>query len=316
MFSFIEQNLLNFAIENKLRIDYNTKSKSQQESKIDLQPQLNIRRIIYPFLQTIILYNSEAGDLNMAVKSAISFGLVHIPISLHTATQDTDIHFNQLHKDDHERIRYKKVCGHCGKEVAASDIVKGFEYDKDKYVVVTDEEIEKIKTEKEKSMQILHFANLNQISPVYFDKTYHAVPESGGEKAFELLRRALMDEQKIAIAKTVLGSKETLLAIIPREEGVLIQLMLYEDEVKMLPQGYKKPEVNDAELQMAKTLISSMDKPFKPENYKDEYQEKLKKLIQDKIEGKEIVAPAEEPRNVVDLMEALKQSLAALNKGA
>ncbi len=252
----------------------------------------------------------------MAVKSAISFGLVHIPISLHTATQDTDIHFNQLHKDDHERIRYKKVCGHCGKEVAASDIVKGFEYDKDKYVVVTDEEIEKIKTEKEKSMQILHFANLNQISPVYFDKTYHAVPESGGEKAFELLRRALMDEQKIAIAKTVLGSKETLLAIIPREEGVLIQLMLYEDEVKMLPQGYKKPEVNDAELQMAKTLISSMDKPFKPENYKDEYQEKLKKLIQDKIEGKEIVAPAEEPRNVVDLMEALKQSLAALNKGA
>lgn len=252
----------------------------------------------------------------MAIKSAISFGLVHIPISLHTATQDTDIHFNQLHKDDHERIRYKKVCGHCGKEVAGSDIVKGFEYDKDKYVVITDDEIEKIKTEKEKSMQILHFANLNQISPVYFDKTYHAVPESGGEKAFELLRRALMDEQKIAVAKTVLGAKETLLAIIPREEGILIQLMLYEDEVKMLPQGYKKPEVNDAELQMAKTLISSMDKPFEPENYKDEYQEKLKKLIQDKIEGKEITAPAEEPRNVVDLMEALKQSLAALNKGA
>lgn len=252
----------------------------------------------------------------MATKSAISFGLVHIPISLHTATQDTDIHFNQLHKDDHERIRYKKVCGHCGEEVKTTDIIKGFEYDKEKYVVVTDDDFEKIKTEKEKSMQILHFANLNQISPVYFDKTYHAVPEAGGEKAFELLRRALMDEQKIAIAKTVLGTKETLLAIIPREEGILIQLMFYEDEVKLLPQGYKKPEVSEAELTMAKSLISSMDKPFEPENYKDEYQQKLKAMIQDKIDGKEVVAPQEKATTVVDLMEALKQSIELSKKGA
>lgn len=252
----------------------------------------------------------------IATKSAISFGLVHIPISLHTATQDTDIHFNQLHKDDHERIRYKKVCGHCGEEVKSNDIVKGFEYDKEKYVIVTEDDFEKIKTEKEKSMQILHFANLNQISPVYFDKTYHAVPEAGGEKAFELLRRALMDEQKIAIAKTVLGTKETLLAIIPRDEGILIQLMFYEDEVKLLPQGYKKPEVNEAELTMAKTLISSMDKPFEPENYKDEYQQKLKTMIQGKIEGKEVVAPQENVATVVDLMEALKQSIELSQKGA
>lgn len=161
----------------------------------------------------------------MATKSAISFGLVHIPISLHTATQDIDISFNQIHKEDNERIRYKKVCGHCGTEVKTEDIIKGFEYEKDKYVTVSNDDFEKIKTEKEKSMQILHFADLNQISPVYYDKTYHAVPESGGEKAFELLRAALMSEQKIAIAKTVLGTKETLLAIIPREEGILIQTM-------------------------------------------------------------------------------------------
>ena len=154
----------------------------------------------------------------MATKSAISFGLVHIPISLHTATTDIDIRLNQLHSEDHERIRYKKVCGHCGKEVKTENIVKGFEYEKDQYVIITDDDFENIKTEKDKTMQILHFANLNQISPVYYDKTYHAVPELGGEKAFELLRRSLMDEQKIAIAKTVLGTKDTLLALIPREE--------------------------------------------------------------------------------------------------
>ena len=245
----------------------------------------------------------------MAVKSAISFGLVHIPISLHTATQDIDISFNQLHKDDHARIRYKKVCGHCGTEVKTDDIVKGFEYEKDKYVTVNNDDFEKIKTEKERSIQIMHFANLNQISPVYYDKTYHAVPEKGGEKAFELLRSALMSEQKIAVAKTVLGTKETLLAIIPREDGILIQTMFFEEEVKILPHGYKKPEVVDAELQMAKTLISSMAEPFDPEKYHNEYQQKLKSMIQDKIEGKETVEPQETVTTVIDIMEALKQSI-------
>ncbi|MDD4169378.1 MAG: Ku protein, partial [Desulfotomaculaceae bacterium] len=144
-------------------------------------------------------------------KSVITFGMVAIPIAMYTATQDNDIHFNQLHKEDNSRIRYKKTCAHCGKEIKAEDIVKGFEYDKDKYVVITNDEIEKIKSEKEKSIQILHFAQLNQISPVYYDKTYQAVPETGGEKAFGLLRAALMAEQKIAIGKTVMGTKDTLL---------------------------------------------------------------------------------------------------------
>jgi DNA end-binding protein Ku len=246
----------------------------------------------------------------MATKSAISFGLVHIPISLHTATTDIDIRFNQLHREDHERIRYKKVCSHCGKEVKTENIVKGFEYEKDQYVIITDDDFENIKTEKDKTMQILHFANLNQISPVYYDKTYHAVPELGGEKAFELLRRALMDEQKIAIAKTVLGTKDTLLAIIPREEGLLVQTMFFEEEVKDLPKSYKKHSVDEAELNMAKTLITSMDTPFDPSMYHDEYQSRLKELISQKISGKEVVSPASEPKgNVIDLMEALQKSI-------
>jgi len=246
----------------------------------------------------------------MATKSAISFGLVHIPIGMHTATSDHDVKFNQLHKNDHERVRYKKVCGHCGVEVKNEDIVKGFEYDKDQYVVVTEDDFEKIKTEKDRSIHILHFANLNQISPVYFDKTYHAVPELGGEKAFELLRTAMMDEGKIAIAKSVLGTKETLMALIPREEGILAQTMFFEDEIKELPKTYARLEVNEAELTMAKTLITSMVQPFQPQEYHDEYQARLKELIAKKVAGKEVVSPSSEPRNnIINLMDALQASI-------
>lgn len=220
-------------------------------------------------------------------KSVISFGMVAIPISMYTATTDNDIRFNQLHKDDNSRIRYKKTCGHCGKEVKSDDIVKGFEYEKDKYVVITNEEIEKIKTEKEKSIQILHFAQLNQISPVYYEKTYQAVPQTGGEKAFELLRIALMAEQKIAIGKAVIGTKDTLMAIIPREDGILISTMFFADEVKELQKNYNKPEVLEDEVNMAKLLINSMDTPFDPGQYKDDYQVKLRELIETKISGKE-----------------------------
>lgn len=246
----------------------------------------------------------------VAHKSMIAFGLVAIPIAMYTATRDNDIHFNQLHKEDKSRIRYKKTCAHCGKELTAEDIVKGYEYDKDQYVVVTDAEIEKIKSEKDKSIQILHFANLDQISPVYYDKTYQAVPGLGGEKAFELLRSALMSEQKIAIGKTVLGTKDTLMVLIPREKGMLITTMYYEDEIKELQKTYAKPDLSEQEMAMAKTLINSMDTPFAPAAYQDEYQIKLRALIESKVAGKEIVTPAEEgPGNIINLMDALKASV-------
>ncbi len=246
----------------------------------------------------------------MSRKSVITFGMVAIPIAMYTTTQDNDIHFNQLHKEDNSRIRYKKTCAHCGKEVKAEDIVKGFEYDDDKYVIVTDDEIEKIKTEKEKSIQILHFAQLNQISPVYYEKTYQAAPEAGGEKAFELLRSALMAEQKIAIGKTVMGTKDTLMAIIPREEGILISTMFYGDDIKEFQKQYTKPEVSEQELNMATTLINSMDTPFDPAKYKDEYQTRLRELIETKISGKQVIASEPDTTGkVIDLMEALKASV-------
>jgi len=241
--------------------------------------------------------------------------MVAIPVAMYTATQDNDIHFNQLHKEDNSRIRYKKTCAHCGKELKPEDIVRGYEYDDDKYVVITDEEIENIKTEKEKSIQILHFAQLNQISPVYYNKTYQAIPEPGGEKAFELLRSALMAEQKIAIGKAVIGTKDTLMAIIPREDGIIIATMFYADEIKELQKTYTKPKVSEQESKMARLLINSMDTPFDPAMYKDEYQEKLRMLIESKISGKEVVAAKTEgPVKVIDLMEALKASVEKAKK--
>ncbi len=243
-------------------------------------------------------------------KGAISFGLVYIPVALYTATKDNDVHFNQLHKEDHSRIRYKKTCAHCGKEVTSSDIIKGFEYDKDKYVIMTDDDFEKIKTEKDKTIQILQFADLETINPIYYEKSYHTVPETGGEKAFELLRTAMKEENKVAIAKTVMGNKETLLAIIPAQDNILVSTMFFDEDIKELPKSYTKPELNEGELTMAKTLIESMVKPFEPSLYKDEYQERLRSLIEQKISGKEIVAPKEEaPSNVIDLMDALKRSI-------
>lgn len=251
----------------------------------------------------------------IARKSVITFGMVAIPIAMYTATQDNDIHFNQLHKEDNSRIRYKKTCAHCGKEIKTEDIVKGFEYNEDQYVIVTDDEIEKIKTEKEKSIQILHFAQLNQISPVYYDKTYQAVPEPGGEKAFELLRAALMSEQKIAIGKAVMGTKDTLMAIIPREDGILISTMFYADDIKEKQKQYSKPDLSEQELSMAKLLINSMDTPFDPEKYKDEYQVKLRELIEAKIAGREVVAAEPEGTGkVIDLMEALRASIEKAKK--
>lgn len=243
-------------------------------------------------------------------RGAISFGMVHIPVGLYTATQDNDIHFNQLCKADGSRVKYKKVCASCGKEVGSKDIVKGFEYEPNKYVTLTDEDFEKAKSEKDKSIQILHFTDLQNVHPIYFDKTYHAIPEQGGDKAYELLRRAMLEERKIAVAKTVLGTKEKLLALIPTEHGLLVETLFFADEIKDAPKEPANVQVADAELQMAKTLIGAMVKPFEPEQFKDEYREKLWEIINGKIQGKEIVVSDDTVEyNVINLMDALKQSL-------
>ena len=245
-----------------------------------------------------------------AQKAAISFGLVHIPVALHTAAQDSDIHFNQLCKEDGSRVKYKKVCANCGKEVGTQDIIKGFEFAPGQYVTMTDADFEKAKTEKDRTVQIIHFADLSSIPPVFYDKTYHAVPELGGDKAYELLRRAMYEEKKVAVAKAVLGQSEKLLALIPTAEEILIETMFFADEIKEMPKDIAHPDLTEPEMNMAKTLVNSMVQNFNPEQYHNEYQKRLREIIEAKINGEEITAaPEERPSNVIDLMEALQKSL-------
>jgi len=250
-----------------------------------------------------------------ATKTVLSFGLVAIPVALHTATQQSDVGFHQLHGEDQRRIRYKKVCEGCGKEVKQGEIVKGYEFEKNRHVVVADEELEAIKTEKDKSIQILHFVEAVEISSICYDKAYYALPEAGGEKAFELLRQALEDEGKIGIGKTVLGTKEALMAILPQEDGLVVQTLFFADEIKPPPKAKAPPQVAAQELAMARKLVQSMDAPFDLVDYKDEYQAKLRQLLEEKIAGEEISLPKKSALvNISDLMDAFKQSIEQAEK--
>lgn len=248
------------------------------------------------------------------MKGAISFGLLHVPISLHTATQDNDIHFNQLCREDGSRVKYKKICANCGKEVSGNDIVKGFEIEPGRYVTLTDEDFEKAKVKKDKTIQILHFADIHDIRPIYFDKTYHVIPEAGGDKAYELLRRCMREENTVAIAKGVIGQSEHLMVLIPTDAGILAETLFFHDEVKAMPKEPAKPELSEQEVTMGKTIINSMKEAFEPAKYHDEYRERLWEIIQAKANNQEITAaPEERPTNVISMMDALQKMLEQAN---
>lgn len=246
----------------------------------------------------------------VAHKGSISMGLVLIPVGLYKTTVDNDIHFNQLCRESKQRIQYKKYCRHCDTEVTSDDIIKGYEYEKGKYVVMTNEELEKLKTKKDKTIHILQFAKISEVNMIYFEKDYYAVPDSGAEKAYELLRQSLLAEKKVAIAKTVMGTNEKLLVLYPTKNGIIVKTLFYEDEIASMPKSVPKMKLDENELNMAKLLIQNMTKPFEAAAYQDEYQARLREAIMKKIQGQEIVAvDSGEPSNVIDLMEALQKSL-------
>ena len=246
----------------------------------------------------------------VAHKGSISMGLVLIPVGLYKTTVDNDIHFNQLCRESKQRIQYKKYCRHCDTEVTSDDIIKGYEYEKGKYVVMTNEELEKLKTKKDKTIHILQFAKISEVNRIYFEKDYYAVPDSGAEKAYELLRQSLLAEKKVAIAKTVMGTNEKLLVLYPTKNGIIVKTLFYEDEIASMPKSVPKMKLDENELNMAKLLIQNMTKPFEAAAYRDEYQARLREAIMKKIQGQEIVAvDSGEPSNVIDLMEALQKSL-------
>ena len=184
------------------------------------------------------------------------------------------------------RIKYKKTCVNCnGREVKNDEIVKGYQYERDKYVVFKDEDFEKIKTKRDKNINITQFVHIDEIDPIFFDKAYYVVP-SGGEKAFDLLLKALEDEKMVGIAKTVLGTKETLIAVRVKDGKMLLNTLHFNDEVQANPFKKFENHIEKKELELAKQIIKNMTSEFKPEQYKDEYREKLMKAIEAKIAGK------------------------------
>lgn len=243
-------------------------------------------------------------------KGAISFGLVYIPITLSLSVKEQDIGFNMLEKKTKSRVKYKKTCVDCNnKEVKNEDIVKGYQYEKDKYVIFTNEDFEKLKTPKDKNITIESFVSLDEIDPIYFDKAYYVKPV-GADKAFHVLLKAMESEKKAGIAKTVLGTKETLILLRVRDGKMLVNTLYFHSEVQKAPE-IANQKIAKKELDLAKNLIEQMTGKFEPEKYKDEYYTKLKKAIKRKISGNEIVESKDEkqPSKIINLMEALQKSI-------
>ena len=250
---------------------------------------------------------------------AISFGLVNVPVKLYSAVSKKTVRFNQLNAETGNRIQQKRVDPETGEEVGYDQIVKGYELTKDRYVVITPDELESLDPEKTRTVDIEDFVDLDEIDPVYYDHPYYLVPDKGATKAYGLLLGAMKQANKVAIARVVLRSKEQLVAIRPAGDVLMMETMLFHDEVvpshdiEDLPDG-KELKATDRELKMAQQLIDSLSSEFDPTSYHDEYREKVLELIEKKASGEEIaVQPdAPEPAKVPDLMAALEASLAAV----
>lgn len=267
-------------------------------------------RIIMTRKREYYYQKKEVSLMAVAHKSAISVGLLYIPVGLYKTTRNASISFNQLCKDSKERIRYKKYCPSCNKEVRNEDIIKGYEYEKGRYVTFTSDELEKIKTKKDKTIHVEHFAKMSEIDSILFDKNYYLLPEAGAEKAYELLRRSLLAKKEVAVAKTVIGTNENLIVVYPTKECLIAKVLFYQEEIQEMPKAQAKVEISKQELDMAKTLIESMTKEFDISAYHDDYQEKLREAIETKIKGQEIVAvDSSAPNNIIDLMDALTKTV-------
>ena len=247
-------------------------------------------------------------------KGAISFGLVTIPVAVYPATEEKTLRFNQLHAEDMGRIRMKRVCSVDGEEIDFEHIVKGYEVEKDRYIVITDEDLDAVPVESSRAIDIQQFVDLEEIDPILFKKSYYLVPDETGAKAYALLRRALSEEGKVGIAKVSFREKEHLAALRFKDDVFVLETMYWPDEVRAAEFDTLGAEekVRPNEVEMAKSLIESLTEPWNPTAFSDAYRAALLDIVEKKLAGVPIEAPTEEaPARVVDLMEALKASVAA-----
>lgn len=254
-------------------------------------------------------------------KGSISFGLVNIPIELYPATRKEELRFRLLRKTDLSPVNYKRVAEKDGKEVPWDQIVKGYEYEKGKYIVLREEDFQRVDLEATQTVDIQDFVDQEEIDPIFFYKPYYLEPQKGGEKAYALLRDSLKEKKKVGIAKVVIKTREYLAGVKPEDGALVLELMHFADELVDTSQLHlpKKAEVGKRELNMATALIDSMSAKWNPEKYKDDYREALMEVIEEKVEagGKEIEEKpkkAPKPTKVIDLVKVLQQSLEQTGK--
>ena len=244
----------------------------------------------------------------------ISFGLVSVPVRMFTATESKELKFHFLDKRDLSPIGYDKVNKTTGESVEADQIIRGFEVDKGRFVELTEEDIDRLDVELTHSIDICDFVSIEEIDPLYFRKGYYLLPQGGAEKPYRLLAKALEETGRVAIAKIVIRNKQNLSAIRALDDTLVLETMYYADEVRP-PEEVPKPQVREPEVEMAKTLIENLAAEWQPEKYHDRYRSELLNLLQKKAKGKPLPEPQEaEGGEVADLMEALRQSVAATKK--
>lgn len=247
-------------------------------------------------------------------KGAVSFGLIYVPVKLYAATEQKDIRFNYLHEKCKTPVQYRKYCPYCQAEVPMEEIVKGYEYEKGKYVILREEDFEATaRAGGGRNIEILDFVDLAEIDPVYYEKAYYLAPGEGGSKVYELLKRAMDETGKVAVARVIIRSKESLAALRVSGDSLVMSTMHYPDEIRQagaIPEMSYQVDLHENEVNMAVSLISSLSAEFRPEKYTDTYRQSLMEMIQSKIAGEAVEAPARpEAGKVVDLMEALKASI-------
>ncbi len=249
----------------------------------------------------------------MNYQTSISFGLVNIPVLLNSAIKDNNVTFNLLHKKCDTRLEYIRYCPHCKMKVKNNEIVKGYEYKDNNYVTFTNDEFNKLKDENEKSIEIISFVNINEIDPVYYDKSYILSPNKS-TKAFDLLKEALRKSKKAAIAKTYIHNRLYYVVIRFGYENIIMNTLYYEEEVKLKEEKLKK-NYTEKELKMAIKLVDNLTDKFKPEEYKDEYQNRIKDAIDKKIHGQKIKPiKGKKKKTIDDLYKALEESLKVANE--
>jgi len=245
-------------------------------------------------------------------KGAISFGMVSIPIRLYTATEEKDVHFNMLHAKDNSRVKQKIFCAEEDEEIPRDEIVKGYDIGGGQYVVLDDSDFDKVPIKTTRTIEITQFVNLEQIDPIYYQKTYYLEPEEVGAKPFALLMRALEESGRVAVAKVAMRQKEQLCTLRIYNKTLALETMYYSDEVRSAEDlSIPDVDVSDRELTMAKSLVDMLSGDFDLEAYKDDYRDALLEIIHKKAEGEVIAAPQPAVAQVTDLMEALRASVEA-----